>query len=144
MALPGGGAQHGEGDRPHGQTSVTIRLAPALPLSPAAQLTLQSQMARGTAIRNRSQSATVGTPRGPVEVVRQEVRGLRRNSGWTWFWVARRAGNIDWHEASTPAEAIRRAILLPARKPPEWLRQAADSAEAQLLADIPREAGGAS
>jgi hypothetical protein len=77
-------------------------------------------------------------------VLRQQVRGLRRNTGWTWFWMARRAGNRDWYEASTPAEAIRRAILLPARKPPEWLRQAAASAEAQLLADHPPEAGGTS
>ncbi len=49
--------------------------------------------------------------------------------------MVRRAGNLDWHEASTPAEAIRRAILLPARKPPGWLREAAATAEAQLLAD---------
>ncbi|OAI39298.1 hypothetical protein AYO39_00440 [Actinobacteria bacterium SCGC AG-212-D09] len=82
----------------------------------------------------------MGTLRGPVEVVGQEGRGLRRNSGWTWFWVARRAGHTDWHEASTPAEAIRRAILLPARKPPAWLREVAASAEAQLLADNPPEA----
>jgi hypothetical protein len=54
--------------------------------------------------------------------------------------MARRAGNVDWHEASTPAEAIRRAILLPARKPPEWLRQAAVSAEALLLVDNRPEA----
>jgi hypothetical protein len=101
---------------------------------------LASQMARGSAFRNRSESVTVGTPRGSVEVVRQEVKGLRRNTGWTWFWVARRAGHVDWHEASTPAEAIRRAILLPARKPPEWLRQAAATAEAQLLAGNPPEA----
>ena len=72
-------------------------------------------------------------------MVRQQVRGLRRNTGWTWFWMARRAGNRDWHEASTAAEAIRRAILLPARKPPAWLREAATSAEAQLLADNPPE-----
>lgn len=77
----------------------------------------------------------MGTPRGRVEVVRQEVQGLRRNSGWTWFWMARRAGNVEWHEASTPAEAIRRAILLPASKPPAWLREAAATAEQQLLAD---------
>jgi hypothetical protein len=57
--------------------------------------------------------------------------------------MARRAGNVDWHEATTPAEAIRRAILLPARKPPEWLRRAAATAEAQLLADKPPEADGA-
>jgi hypothetical protein len=58
--------------------------------------------------------------------------------------MARRAGNVDWHEASTPAEAIRQAILLPARKPPVWLRQAAASAEAQLLTDNPPEPDGAS
>jgi hypothetical protein len=77
----------------------------------------------------------VGTPRGPVEVTRQEVRGLRCNSGWTWFWAARRAGRLDWQEASTAAEAIRRAILLPAGKPPAWLREAAATAEEQLLAE---------
>ena len=68
------------------------------------------------------------------------MRGLRRNSGWTWFWAARRAGNVDWYEASTPAEAIRRAILLPAGKPPGWLRGAAASAEQQLLAEGPSDA----
>ncbi len=78
---------------------------------------------------------TVTTPRGPVEVTRQEMRGLRRGSGWRWFWAARRVGSVDWQEATTPVEAIRRAILLPAGKPSEWLRQAAASAEAQLLAD---------
>jgi hypothetical protein len=70
-----------------------------------------------------------------VEVVRQEMRGMRRGASWTWFWMARRAGNVDWHEASTPAEAIRRAILLPARKPPAWLRDAAAKADELLLAD---------
>ena len=96
-------------------------------------------MARGSAVRNRSEAVTVGTPRGPVEVVRQEVQGLRRNTGWTWFWMARRAGNVDWHEASTATEAIRRAILLPARKPPAWLREAGATAEQQLLADGSRD-----
>jgi hypothetical protein len=91
-------------------------------------------MARGSAVRNRSESVTVATPRGSVEVVRQEMRD-RRGSGWTWFWLARRAGHVDWHEANTPAEAIRRAILLPARKPPAWLREAAVAAQQQLLGD---------
>jgi hypothetical protein len=100
-------------------------------------------MAQGSAVRNRSAPVTVGTPRGPVEVVRQQTRGQRRGSGWTWFWLARRAGSVDWHEASSPAEAIRRAILLPARKPPGWLREAAATAEEQLLADGDAEAGGA-
>jgi hypothetical protein len=77
----------------------------------------------------------VRTARGPVEVVRQEMRGLRRGRGWTWFWLARRAGNVDWHAAPTPAEAIRRAVLLPARKPPAWLREAAATAEGKLLTD---------
>lgn len=49
--------------------------------------------------------------------------------------MARRAGTVDRHEASTPAETIRRAILLPARKPPAWPREAAATTEQQLLAD---------
>jgi hypothetical protein len=77
-------------------------------------------------------------------VARQQVRELRRNGGWTWSWMARRAGTLDWQQASTPAEAIRRAILLPARKPPGWLRQAAAHAEEQLLADDPPDGDGAS
>ncbi|HEY2438458.1 MAG TPA: hypothetical protein VGH93_14850 [Solirubrobacteraceae bacterium] len=92
-------------------------------------------MSRGSAVRNRSEPVTVPTPRGPVEVVRQEMRGQRRGTGWRWFWLARRAGTVDWHEASTLAEAIRRSILLPAGKPPVWLREAAATAEQQLLAD---------
>jgi hypothetical protein len=63
------------------------------------------------------------------------VRGLRRNSGWMWFWAARRAGQLDWQEASTAAEAIRRAILVPAGKPPARLREGAATAEQQVLAD---------
>jgi hypothetical protein len=31
----------------------------------------------------------IATPRGLVEVVLQEMRGLRRGSGWSCFWVAR-------------------------------------------------------
>jgi hypothetical protein len=59
-------------------------------------------MARGSAVRNCSDPVTVDTPRGPVEVMREQVRGLRRNSGWRWFWAARRVGRLDWQEASTP------------------------------------------
>jgi hypothetical protein len=113
-----------------------------MPLSPAAEVPLRSQMARGSAVRNRSDFVTVTTPRGPVEVARQEMRRLRRGSGWSWSWTARRVGNVDWHEATTPAEAIRRAILLPSRKAPEWLRQAAATAEAAVLAENPPEAEG--
>lgn len=47
----------------------------------------------------------IDTPRGPVEVVRQEMRGLRRGSGWNWYWVARRKGKVDWSEGSTAQEA---------------------------------------
>jgi hypothetical protein len=75
-------------------------------------------MARGSAVRNRSESVTVGTPRGPVEVGRQQVRGLRRNSGWTWFWMARRAGNVDWHEATTsPRRSAGRSCCQRASRP---------------------------
>jgi hypothetical protein len=86
-------------------------------------------MAAGTAVRNRSATVTVKTPRGPVEVVRQEMRGLRQRSSWTTFWVARRKGRNDWAQADSAREAIRRATLLAPRKPPSWLLAAAADAE---------------
>lgn len=86
-------------------------------------------MASGSAVRNRSEIVTVITPRGPVEVIRQEVRGLRQGSGWRWFWAARRRGRADWSEASTVKEAIRKATLLPPGKEPAWLRDAASKAD---------------
>ena len=52
-------------------------------------------MARGGAVRNRSEIVTVFTPRGPLRVVRQEVQGLKRRRSWTWFWRARREGRTD-------------------------------------------------
>lgn len=89
-------------------------------------------MPQGAAVRSRSDPAIIATPRGPVEVVRQEMRGLRRGSVWTWFWVARRKGKVDWCEGPTAQEAIRRATLLPPRKQPGWLTKAASDAERQL------------
>jgi hypothetical protein len=85
----------------------------------------------GSAVRNRSDTVTVPTPRGPVDVLRQDMRGLRQHS-WTTFWLARRSGQTDWCQATTAREAIRKATLLPSRKPPAWLREAAASAETQL------------
>jgi hypothetical protein len=89
-------------------------------------------MAAGSAVRNRSETVTVMTPRGPVEVVRQQVRGIRQGSSWRWFWLARRTGRGDWSEASTTREAIRKATLLPPRKPAAWLLEAATEAERQI------------
>ena len=83
-------------------------------------------------MRNRSEIATIATPRGPVDVLRQEMRGLRQRGSWTWFWLARRTGQTDWCQATTAREAIRKATLLPSRKPPAWLHEAAASADAQL------------
>jgi hypothetical protein len=77
---------------------------------------------------------TVATPRGEVEILRQEMRGLRRGSSWKWFWLARRRGSAGWSEASTAREAIRRAILLPPRKLPAWLNEATAEAERELTA----------
>jgi hypothetical protein len=93
-------------------------------------------MPAGTAVRNRSEIVTVATPRGEVEVARQEMRGLRRGSSWTWFWLARRTGSSAWSEASTTREAIRRAMLLPPRKLPAWLHNAATEAERELTAVV--------
>ena len=61
------------------------------------------------------------------------MRGVRRGSGWIWFWLARRKGNADWYEASTTREAIRRATLLAPRRPPKWLGEAAAEAERQIM-----------
>ena len=89
-------------------------------------------MPAGNAIRNRSEIVTVVTPRGGVEVARQETRGLRRGTSWTWFWLARRKGSSGWSEAPSAREAIRRAMLLPPRKLPGWLNEAAAEAEREL------------
>lgn len=52
-------------------------------------------MARGGAVRNRSEIITVSTPRRPLQVVRQEMQGLKRRRSWTWFWPDRREGKTD-------------------------------------------------
>jgi hypothetical protein len=91
-------------------------------------------MPAGGAIRNRSETVTVVTPRGEVVVARQEMRGLRRGTAWTWFWLARRKASSGWSEASTAREAIRRAMLLPPGKLPGWLNEAAAEAERELTA----------
>lgn len=93
-----------------------------------------NDMPAGSAIRNRSETISVVTPRGGVEVLRQEMRGLRRGTSWTWFWLARRKGSSGSSEASTAREAIRRAMLLPPRKLPAWLNEAAAEAERELIA----------
>jgi hypothetical protein len=59
-----------------------------------------------SAARQRLEIVTVVTPRGAVDVMHQEMRGLRKGSGWQTFWLARRAGQKDWVEATTPQEAI--------------------------------------
>lgn len=97
-------------------------------------------MPGGSAVRNRSEVVIVRTPRGEVEVFRQEMRGLRQGSSWTWFWLAHRKASADWSEASTAREAIRRASLLPPRKLPAWVNEAAAEAERQLAPSAPQAA----
>jgi hypothetical protein len=91
-------------------------------------------MPAGSAVRNRSEPVTIVTPRGEIEVLRQEMHGLRRGTSWTWFWLARRQGSGGWSEASTAREAIRRALLLPPRKLPRWLNEAVAQAEREITA----------
>ena len=38
----------------------------------------------GTSVANRSETVTVPTPRGPVEVVRQQWRSQRPGNRWNW------------------------------------------------------------
>jgi hypothetical protein len=89
-------------------------------------------MPAGSAERNRSPIVNVTTPRGRIDVMHQEMRGLGSRSGWHKFWLARRSGTHDWAEATTPREAIRRAVLLPAKKAPAWLDVAVRETERQL------------
>jgi hypothetical protein len=91
-------------------------------------------MPAGSAVGNRSGTVTIATPRGEVDVLRQEMRGLRRGSSWRWSWLARRGDSGEWSEASTAREAIRRATLLLPGKLPAWLKGAAAEAEHELTA----------
>jgi hypothetical protein len=83
-------------------------------------------------VRNRSETLTLSSPRGPVEVVRQQWRSQKSNSRWEWEWMARRSGQRQWRQASSGREAIRQATLLAAGKQPAWLAQAAAQAEREL------------
>ena len=89
----------------------------------------------GRAVANRSEPLTVRTPRGPVEVVRQQWRSQRAGSRWDWEWLARRRGQRDWKQGSTAREAIRQATLLSPGKQPGWLAAAVAEAERGLLAE---------
>ena len=86
----------------------------------------------GRAVANRSDPYAVATPRGPVEVVRQQWRSQRAGSRWQWEWLARRGGQRDWKQGSTAREAIRQATLLPPGKQPGWLTAAVAYAERGL------------
>ncbi len=79
----------------------------------------------GRAVANRSEPLTVETPRGPIEVVRQQWRSQRAGSRWEWEWLARRRGQRDWRQGATAREAIRHATLLAPGKQPAWLLEAA-------------------
>src|SRR5450755_891126 len=89
----------------------------------------------GRAVANRSDPFTVATPRGPVEVVRQQWRSQRSGSRWAWEWLARRAGQRDWRQGATPREAIRQATLLPPGKQPGRLAAAVAKAQRGLSAE---------
>lgn len=86
----------------------------------------------GRDVANRSEPFTVGTPKGPVEVVRQQWRSQRAGSRWEWEWLARRPGQRDWRQGSTAREAIRQATLLAPGKHPPCLVTAVAEAEREL------------
>jgi hypothetical protein len=86
----------------------------------------------GSSVRNRSDTVAVPTPRGPVEVVRQQWRTQQPWGKWRWEWLARRRGQRDRRQGTTAREAIRQATLLPAGKQPGWLLEVAAVAEKEL------------
>jgi hypothetical protein len=85
-------------------------------------------------VANRSAPLTITTPRGPVEVVRQQWRSQSAGSRWPWEWLARRGGQRDGKQGTTAREAIRQATLVPPGKQPGWLSGAVDEAERGLSA----------
>ncbi len=72
------------------------------------------------------------TPRGAVEVVRQQWRSQRPGSRWQWEWLARRRGQREWRQGTTAREAIRQATLLAPGKQPAWLLETAARATQEL------------
>jgi len=86
----------------------------------------------GRSVANRSETISVPTPRGQVEVVRQQWRSRRPGSPWNWEWLARRLGQRDWPRGSTAREAIRQAVPLAPGKQPKRLPDAAARASAEL------------
>jgi hypothetical protein len=99
----------------------------------------------GRAVANRSEPMKVQTPRGPVEVIRQQWHSQRRGSHWEWEWLARRGGQRDWKQGCTAREAIRQATFLAPGKQPAWLTAAVDEVERGLSAhpaEPPEDPGG--
>lgn len=88
----------------------------------------------GRAVANRSEPITVPTPRGPIEVVRQQWRSQRAGSRWQSEWLARGGGQRDWKQPTTAREAIRQATLVPPGKQPGWLTAAVGEAKRGLIA----------
>jgi hypothetical protein len=82
--------------------------------------------------RNRSETLTLSSPRGPVEVVRQQWRSQKSSSRWELERMARRSGQRQWRQATSAREAIRQATLLAAGKQSAWLPPAAAQAEREL------------
>ncbi len=83
-------------------------------------------------VSNRSEIVAVPTPRGMVEVCRQQWRSQAPNAPWELVWVARRKGQAGWRRGASAAEAIRSATLLPPKKKKPWLAAAAAQAERVL------------
>lgn len=83
-------------------------------------------------VSKRSELVTVQTPRGAVEIARQQWRSQRAKATWEWVWVARRRGQADWRRGANALEAIRQATLMRPGKQPAWLLEAAQKAEQEL------------
>ena len=69
----------------------------------------------GRSVANRSEAVTVSTPRGPVEVVRQQWRSQRPGSSWNWEWLARGPVSVTGGRARRPARrSAKRCFWRPA------------------------------
>src|SRR5689334_21351050 len=92
-----------------GRRGLSVLVIPARCL--AAESAVCNSRGVSSNVRHRSQPVTVATPRGKVEVIRQQWRSQRRDSEWEWVWAARRAGQLEWRTGASAREAVRQATL---------------------------------
>jgi hypothetical protein len=58
-----------------------------------------------------------------VEIQAEQWRHPRTGR-WRWVWSAREQSRLGWQTSSSPRQAIRDAVIVPAGTRPRWLTEA--------------------